>query len=94
MPLFDIFWSMLWFFLFIAWVWTVVAILGDVFRSRDLGGFAKAGWVLFIITIPWLGILVYIIARGDRIADRYPAAASPGGTRDALKVESTYYWRR
>lgn len=94
MPLFDVFWSMLWFFLFVAWIWTVVGVLGDVFRSRDLGGFAKAVWVLFIIGIPWLGILTYVIARGDHMAARYSAAASPSGTREALKTESAYYGRR
>ena len=70
MPLFDLFWSMLWFFLFIAWIWVLVSVIADIFRSRDMGGWAKALWVLFVIVIPWLGVLVYLIARGDSMAQR------------------------
>ena len=76
MPLFDLFWSMLWFFLFVAWIWVMIAVISDIFRSRDMGGFAKALWVIFVIIIPWLGILVYLIARGDSMAQRsYEVAA-------------------
>jgi hypothetical protein len=64
---FDIFWSILWIFLMVAWIWVVISVLTDVFRSRDLGGVAKALWVLFIIVIPWLGVLAYIIARADEM---------------------------
>ena len=70
MPLFDLFWSMLWFFLFIAWIWVLISVIADIFRSRDMGGWAKALWVLFVIVIPWLGVLVYLIARGDSMAQR------------------------
>ena len=52
------------FFLFFAWIMCLFWIFGDIFRSRDLGGVAKTLWVLFVIFIPWLGILVYLIARG------------------------------
>ena len=70
MPLFDLFWVMLWMFLFIAWIWAVISVVSDVFRSRDLSGWAKGFWTLFIIAIPWLGVLTYVIARGDSIAER------------------------
>jgi hypothetical protein len=70
MPLFDLFWSMLWFFLFVAWIWVLISVVSDIFRSQDMGGFAKALWVIFVIVIPWLGVLVYLIARGDSMADR------------------------
>lgn len=76
MPLFDLFWSMLWFFLFIAWIWVLISVISDIFRSKDMGGFAKAFWVLFVIVIPWLGVLVYLIARGDSMADRAMAVAA------------------
>lgn len=77
MPLLDVFWSMLWFFLFIAWFWTVVSVIGDIFRSKDMGGGLKAIWVMFVIIIPWLGVLIYVIARGRGMAQRsYDAAAA------------------
>ncbi|HKL55120.1 MAG TPA: SHOCT domain-containing protein [Roseovarius sp.] len=64
---FDIFWSIFWLFLMLAWIWVVISVLADVFRSRDIGGMSKALWVLFIILIPWLGVMAYIIVRGDRM---------------------------
>jgi hypothetical protein len=70
MPLLDVFWSMLWFFLFIAWIWVLISVIADIFRSRDMGGGAKAFWVIFVIVIPWLGVLVYLIARGQGMAER------------------------
>lgn len=76
MPILDVFWAMLWFFLFIAWIWVLVAVIADVFRSDDLGGAAKAMWTIFIIVIPWLGVLIYLIARGDSMADRQVQAAA------------------
>jgi len=66
---FDIFWSIFWLFLMLAWIWVVISVLADVFRSRDIGGVSKALWVLFIILIPWLGVLAYIIVRGDRMQE-------------------------
>ena len=58
------------FFLFFAWFMCLFWILGDVFRSKDIGGVTKTLWVLFVIFIPWLGILVYMIARGNGMHDR------------------------
>lgn len=75
MPLFDLLWSMLWFFLFVAWIWVVIGVISDIFRSDDLGGAAKAFWVIFVIIIPWLGVLFYIITNGDRMAIRALEAA-------------------
>jgi hypothetical protein len=72
---FDIFWSIFWLFLMVAWIWVVISVLSDVFRSRDMGGLPKALWVLFIILVPWLGILAYIILRGDRMQQNQMDAA-------------------
>ena len=58
------------FFLFFAWVMCLFWIFGDIFRSKDLGGGAKTLWVLFVILVPWLGILVYLIARGKGMQER------------------------
>ncbi len=69
-PLLGIFWTMLWFFAFVVWIWLLVAVLSDVFRSRDMGGLAKAAWTLFVIVVPFLGVLVYLIARGGKMHER------------------------
>lgn len=69
MPLFDIFWAMLGFFLFFAWIWLLVSIFGDIFRS-DISGWAKAGWTVFVIVLPLLGVLVYLIANGGQMHER------------------------
>jgi hypothetical protein len=74
-PLLSIFWTMLEFFLFFLWIWLLIVIFGDIFRSHDLGGLAKALWVLFIIIIPYIGVLVYLIARGGSMHERAVAQA-------------------
>ena len=58
------------FFLFFAWVMCLFWVLGDIFRSSDLGGGAKTFWVIFVILLPWLGVLVYLIARGKGMQER------------------------
>jgi len=58
------------FFLFFAWLMCLFCLFGDIFRSKDLGGVAKTLWVLFVIFIPWLGVLVYLIARGRGMQER------------------------
>jgi ABC-type multidrug transport system fused ATPase/permease subunit len=69
-PLLGIFWTMLWFFLFFIWIWILITIFADIFRSHDLGGFAKALWVIFVIVVPFLGVLIYLIARGKSMQER------------------------
>lgn len=69
-PLLNIFWSILEFFLWIAWFWLLITIVIDIFRSRDLSGWAKALWLLFVLVIPLIGVLVYVIARGDKMHER------------------------
>jgi hypothetical protein len=70
MPLLDLLWTMFWFFLFIAWIWLLVVILTDVFRDPDLSGWGKALWTLFVFILPMLGVLIYLIVRGDRMSER------------------------
>jgi len=67
MPLLNIFWSMLYFFLWVIWIWILIMVFIDIFRSHDLGGFAKALWFLFVLFIPLIGVLVYLIARGGKM---------------------------
>jgi hypothetical protein len=74
-PLADLFGTMLGLFIFIIWFWLLIVIFGDIFRSHDMGGMAKALWVIFIIILPFLGIFVYLIARGGKMHERAAAQA-------------------
>jgi Short C-terminal domain/Phospholipase_D-nuclease N-terminal len=75
-PLADLFGTMLGFFVLIIWFWLLIVIFGDIFRSHDMGGGAKTLWVLFIIILPFLGIFVYLIARGGKMHERAAAQAA------------------
>ena len=75
-PILDAFLTMLYFFLFIIWIWLLIMVFMDVFRSRDMGGLAKALWVIFIIILPFLGVFVYLIARGGKMHERAADAAA------------------
>jgi hypothetical protein len=66
----QVFWSMLWFFLFFIWIWLLISLFGDIFRSSDLSGGGKALWTIFIIVLPFLGVLVYLIVRGNSMQER------------------------
>src|SRR5215471_15469508 len=69
-PLLDVFWTMLWFFLFFIWIWLLITVFVDLFRSHDLSGWGKAGWAIFIIILPLLGVLFYLIFRGGSMHER------------------------
>jgi len=69
MPLLDLFWSMLWIFLFIIWIWLLISVFIDIFRN-DISGWVKALWVIFVIVLPFLGVLIYLIVHGDDMQDR------------------------
>lgn len=69
-PLLSIFWTMLEIFAFVVYIWLLIAIFTDIFRSPDLGGGAKMLWVLFVLIIPLIGILVYLVARGGKMHER------------------------
>jgi ABC-type multidrug transport system fused ATPase/permease subunit len=69
-PVLDAFLTMLYFFLFIIWIWLLIMVFMDIFRSHDMGGWAKALWVIFIIILPFLGVFVYLIARGGKMHER------------------------
>jgi ABC-type multidrug transport system fused ATPase/permease subunit len=74
-PLADLFGTMLGLFIFIIWFWLLIVIFSDIFRSHDMGGGAKALWVIFVIILPFLGIFVYLIARGGKMHERAAAQA-------------------
>jgi hypothetical protein len=69
-PFLNILWSMIIFFVWVTWIWMMILILTDVFRRRDLSGWGKAGWTIFLIALPFLGALIYLIAQSDGMAER------------------------
>lgn len=69
-PLLGAFWTMLWFFLWILWLILLFRIIGDIFRDDTLGGWGKAGWLAFVVLLPFLGVFVYLIARGKSMGQR------------------------
>ncbi len=75
-PLADLFGTMLGLFVFFIWFWLLIIVFSDIFRSQDLGGGAKMLWVLFVIILPFLGIFVYLIARGGKMHERAAAQAA------------------
>src|SRR3954451_14676713 len=74
-PFLDVLWTMILFFTWLAWIWMMVMILADVFRRRDIGGWAKAGWAVFLIVLPFVGALAYLISQHDEMAERQAEAA-------------------
>jgi hypothetical protein len=71
----DFLLSIFWFMLLFAWIWLLISIVADIFRDHEMSGWGKALWCLFIIVVPWLGALVYLIARGRSMNDRAIAQA-------------------
>ena len=64
-PLLDIFWTILIVFLWVIWIWILIMVIIDIFRNPDMSGWAKALWFLFVLFIPLIGVLVYLIVEGD-----------------------------
>jgi phosphoglycerol transferase MdoB-like AlkP superfamily enzyme len=87
----QVFWSMLWFFLFFIWIWLLIVVFSDIFRSHDLSGWAKALWVIFVIIAPYLGVFVYLIARGHKMTQHAAeaAAAQDAATRQYIQQVTT-----
>src|SRR5689334_20922592 len=71
----QVFWSLLYFFLFFIWIWLLITVFADIFRSSDLSGWGKALWSIFIIFVPYLGVFVYLIARGGKMHQHAMQAA-------------------
>ena len=69
-PLLGAFWTILEVFLWVLWIWVLIYVFIDIFRSHDLSGWAKALWFLFVLFIPLIGVLVYLIARGGKMQER------------------------
>jgi Phospholipase_D-nuclease N-terminal len=87
-PFWDIFWTILIFMAWVIWIWIVITVLIDVFRRRDISGWGKAAWTVFVIVLPFLGVLVYLISNHDGMADRNDkqAAASQAQLDDYVRT--------
>ena len=84
----ELLWSMLWFTLFFIWIWILITVFADIFRSHDLGGFAKTIWIIFVIVLPYLGVFVYLIARGKGMQERNIKAISAQQQAQAAYIQS------
>jgi hypothetical protein len=69
-PFLDVLWTLFVFFAWVIWFWLLITVFGDLFRRRDLSGWGKAAWIIFVIVLPYLGVLVYLIAQHDGMAER------------------------
>ena len=69
-PFGEVFWTIVVFFAWVAWFWVVITVFADLFRRHDISGWGKAAWVVFVIVVPFLGVLVYLIAQHDGMRDR------------------------
>lgn len=69
-PLFDVMWTMVVFFAWVIWFWLLILIFADLFRRQDLSGWAKAGWVILVLVLPYLGVLIYLITQSRGMGER------------------------
>ena len=88
-PILNFFWTMLMFFLFIIWIFILIQVFIDIFRSPDMGGGAKALWCIFVIFLPFLGVLVYLIARGDKMQEHRMKEASDAQAQMDAYIKQT-----
>jgi Short C-terminal domain/Phospholipase_D-nuclease N-terminal len=69
-PFLDVLWTMILFFCWVAWIWIVITVFIDLFRRHDISGWGKAAWIVFVVVVPFLGVLVYLIAQHDGMRER------------------------
>ena len=84
----QVLWSMVWFFLFFIWIWLLIVVFGDIFRSPDLSGGGKALWTIFVIVVPYLGVFAYLIARGHKMQDHAVQAAKAQDDAERQYIQS------
>jgi hypothetical protein len=80
---------MLWFALFFMWIWVVVVVFSDVFRSRDLSGWSKALWTLLVLFVPVLGVLAYLVVRGSKVGEHHMQDAEEADRRMRAYIRAT-----
>jgi hypothetical protein len=84
----QLLWSMIWFFLFFIWIYLLVVVFSDIFRSPDMGGWAKALWCIFVIVLPYLGVFVYLIARGHKMQEHMVSAVQAQDAAQRQYIQS------
>ena len=84
----QVFLSMLYFFLFFIWIWLLIVVFGDIFRSDDLGGWGKALWVIFVIVVPYFGVFIYLIARGHKMSEHAQESAEAQDAAQRAYIQS------
>jgi hypothetical protein len=72
-PFLEVFWSILIFFMWVIWIWILITVFMDLFRRHDIGGWAKAAWMVFVIVLPFLGVFIYIVTQGRQMTERRSA---------------------
>ena len=87
-PFMDVLWTMLVFFAWVIWFWLLITVFSDLFRRHDASGWAKAGWSLFVIVLPYLGVFVYLIAQGKHMAERNAATVEAQTTAIDDRIRS------
>lgn len=87
-PVLGVFWSMVFFFFWIIWLMLLFRVFADIFRSDDLGGFAKTLWVLFVIVVPYLGVFIYFLARGQKMSEHAVQAAQAQAEAQRAYIQS------
>jgi len=90
-PFLDIFWTMILFFAWVCWFWILITMLADLYSRHDVSGWGKAAWTVFVIVLPFLGVLVYLIAQGKHMAERKNAQvrASEDALDDRIRSVNT-----
>jgi Short C-terminal domain/Phospholipase_D-nuclease N-terminal len=84
----EVFLEMLYFFFFIIWIWLLIIVFADIFRSHDLSGWGKALWTIFVIILPYLGVFVYLIARGHKMSEHAAQAAQAQDAATRAYIQS------
>jgi hypothetical protein len=90
-PFLDVMWTLLVFFAWVIWFWLLITVFGDVFRRRDLSGWGKAAWLIFVIVVPYFGVFIYLIAEHDGMAERLRQVRGDGkrsGRADLQREET------
>jgi hypothetical protein len=88
-PFLDVLWTLLIFFLWVIWFWLLITVFADIFRRHDISGWGKAGWTIFVIVLPFLGVFIYMIAQGKGMAERNAAQTQAAQSEFADYVRET-----
>ena len=87
-PFLDVLWTMIIFFAFFIWIWLLITVFADIFRRHDIGGGMKALWIVFVIIAPYLGVLIYLIAEHQGMADRNMAQVQRAQSQQDAYIKS------